>query len=210
MRAPEAGQARRHLLLGLLVVGEGDHGLALVAAVGQQVAVALGEDAGLARAGGGDDAGRARRRGPTAASWSGASAAAGRDRGRLRARARRARRSRGGRPRRRRAARAAAPAARRRSTPGCRRASTTSAVTALGGAEAGRLAGPPPDRLAGRPRVVAVGPHEEVQPVEPGLEAGPQLPQRGREGLGRAERAGVDRQLDHDRVPLGPRRRGAR
>ena len=40
----EAGQARRHLLLRLLVVGEGDHRLALVAAVGEEVAVALGED----------------------------------------------------------------------------------------------------------------------------------------------------------------------
>ena len=51
----EARQARRHLLLGLLVVGEGDARLPLVATVGEQVAVALGEHAGLARAGRGDD-----------------------------------------------------------------------------------------------------------------------------------------------------------
>ena len=55
----EPGQARRHLLLGLLVVGERHARLALVAAVGEQVAVALGEDAGLARSGRGDDARRA-------------------------------------------------------------------------------------------------------------------------------------------------------
>ena len=54
----EAGQPRRHLLLGLLVVGERDARFALVAAIGQQVAVALREHAGLAGAGRRDDPGR--------------------------------------------------------------------------------------------------------------------------------------------------------
>ena len=40
----QAGQPGRHLLLGLLVVREGHDRLALVAAVGEEVAVPLGED----------------------------------------------------------------------------------------------------------------------------------------------------------------------
>ena len=56
---PEVGGAGLHLQLGLLVVGDGEHGRRLVAAVEVEVAQALGEDARLARAGRGDDAGRA-------------------------------------------------------------------------------------------------------------------------------------------------------
>ncbi len=56
----ETGQPRGHLLLRLLVVGEGEHGLALVAAIGQEVAKPFGEHAGLAGAGRRHDAGRAR------------------------------------------------------------------------------------------------------------------------------------------------------
>ena len=51
-------------------------------------------------------------------------------------------------------------------------------VPGLGGAEAGGLARPPPDRLPLGAGVVAVRPHQEVQPVGPGLEAGGQLPRR--------------------------------
>ncbi len=61
---PEVRAAGLQLLLGLLVVGHGQHGLPFVGPIGHQMAEALGENPRLARPGGSDDAGRARLGGP--------------------------------------------------------------------------------------------------------------------------------------------------
>ena len=174
----QAGQPGGHLLLRLLVVGEGEHGLALVAAVGEQVAQPLGEHPGLARAGRGHDAGRARRRGRPTASWSGASD------GR---RARPARAAAWSGPsstvsRWTTAAPSSGTASGARGPPSIQAGVPSGRTTSPGpparpaGAQPDRLAGPPPDRLAGGLGVVAVGPHEEVEAVGPRLEPGAQPP----------------------------------
>ena len=97
-------------------------------------------------------------------------------------------------------------AARRRPTPAGRRASTTSpaAVGRSGpGAEPLGLAAPPPDRVARGAGVVVVGPDEEVQAVEPGLEGGPDGPRLDRPRLGLPEPG-------RDRRPAPPPPAGGR
>ena len=115
---PEVGGAGLHLELGLLVVGDGEHAGRLVAAVEVEVAQALGEDARLARAGRGDDPGRAAGVGD-GGQLVGRQVGAGRD---VVAGRRRASRGRPSRCARRSTRRAPACGDRRRSTPACRRA----------------------------------------------------------------------------------------
>ena len=200
----EAGQPRRHLLLGLLVVGERDARFALVAAIGQQVAVALREHAGLAGTGRRDDPGRT---GPVGdrlelvGGQHGASARTGAGCGVSRPISTVSRWTI--------TAPSSGTASGARGPPsthaGVPSGSTTSAVASLRGSEPRRLAGPPPDRVAVAACVVAVGPHEEVEPFGPGLRRRAQLPGRGEQSGRCAERARVDRELDHHRRAAGPR-----
>ncbi len=74
------------------------------------------------------------------------------------------------------------------------------------GTQAGRLDRPPPHRFAGPAGVVGVGPHEEVQPIEPRLRRRRQAPRFDVDRRRLPEPGGVDAQLDDDRLASRPGR----
>ena len=198
-RLGDVTRALLHLELGLLVVGDGEHGAGLDTAVADEVAQPSGEHPGLARTGGGDDARRAGVVG---------------DRGQLVGGEVVGRRPRCG-----------DEGARteldrlgvHQQLAGSRRTSRTAVDphrSAVGEAhvagcvvrrrdhdgargDPARLGRPPPHGLAGA-QVVVVGPHQEVEAVEPRLGQRRVRPGLAADRLRRAEAGRVDRQLDDD------------
>ena len=172
MRAPRPAVRAAISSLGLLVVGDGEHAAGLVAPVDDQVAEPLGEHPGLARPGRGDDPGRAGavgdgrqlvggQRRPSGVDAGGATVEPARldglgvDHG----------------------AGSVDVGRRARGPPSTQAGAPSGRVTSAGACRAPR---PRPSRAALRPHhhtgsppagVVGVGPHQEVQPVEPRLEA---------------------------------------
>ena len=192
----EVRGAGLHLLLGLLVVGDGQERLPLEPAVDDQVAQALGEHPGLARSRRRDDPGRAGAvgdGGQLVGSEVGGRGHVGgderqapeldrvgvHDAGAVHDTERRPR---------------AAVDPRR---PAVGQHDVGRAVRGAVGAQPLGLAGPPPDRLAVA-GVVGVGPDEEVQPVDPRLEPRPERPRRVVPGRGGTERSRIDRQRHDD------------
>ena len=203
---PEVGRARLHLQLGLLVVGDGEHGRWLVAAVEVQVAEPLGEHPGLAGPGGGDHAGRAadvadgselvgceRRRSERPVRERGVRVPASTESLCTRAWA-----TPGG-------AGARGPPSTQAGVPSGRRMSA--GPSGVAAAPSARRAALTPHHQIGSPDacVVGVGPGQEVQAVEPWLGLRSQPPRLDGERLRFAEPGGIDCQLDDDRLPRRPR-----
>ncbi len=193
-----------HLLLRLLVVGHGQHAVALVAPIHQQMAHPLGQHPGLPRSGRGDDAG-----GTGAVADRGQlirrQVGAGHDRRRHQRHRSQLHRLPVDQPqpiqgvgRQRGPGTAVDP---RHGPIGEAHVARLAPLDGRDSVEAARLAGPPPHwGLGVRPGVVGVGPHQEMVPVGPGIEIRPELPRRIS-----AERTGA-RGTRPDRPPTPPRR----